>query len=319
MKYLVTGAAGFIGSNLVDQIIQSGDQLIAIDNFDETLRPANSRRRWRQQLGDSPQVEFIEGDLVSLPLADLLNDVEVVVHQAATPGLNPSWVHFDRYLHNNVLATQSLAQALVKASDSPRFSVRQIVHASTSSVYGLLATGDELEPTKPISPYGISKLASEQVWGAYAPLIPANLVTLRYFSVYGPRQRSDMAWSRFITAILDDKEIHITGDGEQMRSVTYVGDVVSATLQAGTSEKAKGVYNICGDVGISVNAAIEIIETLLEKNAKKTFMPARLGDQARTQGANEKAKAQLAFANRTSIQEGLAAQIENVLSERSSP
>lgn len=317
MKYLVTGAAGFIGSNLIDRIVQNGDEVIAIDNFDETLRPASSRRRWHRQLGNSPQVKFIEGDLVDLPLPDLLLDVEVVIHQAATPGLNPSWIHFDRYLHNNVLATQSLAQALVKASERPRFLVKRVVHASTSSVYGLLATGDELEPTKPISPYGISKLASEQVWGAYAKLIPADLITLRYFSVYGPRQRSDMAWSQFIEAILNDEEIQITGDGEQTRSVTYVGDVVTATLQAGNSDRAQGIYNICGDVGISVNEAIKTIETLIGKSAKKTYVPTRLGDQARTQGNNKKAKTELGFTNSTSIQEGLAAQIKNALNERS--
>ena len=313
MKYLITGGAGFIGSHIVEQLINLGDDVTIIDNFDETLRPATSRREWLALMQAKERFTFIEEDLVNLNLREMVGNLDFVIHQAATPGLLPSWTAFEQYLHNNVLATKKLAEAVASVTSAGKSQLKKIVHASTSSVYGAIADRDESQQPNPISPYGISKLASEQIWSAYAPQIEPGIVILRYFSVYGPRQREDMAWSRFIRAISAGEPIEVTGTGEQKRSATYVGDVVSATLAAANLPSAKGIYNICGNQSISVNEAISIIEDILAKTAQRVHSESRSGDQLHTEGVNRKAKAELHFENRFSIKDGLHAQVKDYL------
>lgn len=304
MKYLVTGGAGFIGSHLVEKLLTAGNEVVAIDSFDETLRPAISRRLWSQKLVPKDGLRFIEGDLSSLALDDLLDGVDVVIHQAATPGLIPSWSSFDKYLQNNVLSTQLLAEAVSRSG------VRKVVNASTSSVYGLMAIGDESLPTKPISPYGISKLASEMIWRASEAQIRCPITTLRYFSVYGPRQRTDMAWSIFIEKLVTEQEIEVTGDGRQSRTSTFVGDVVEATIAAGSPDSPSGVFNICGDEEVSVLTALDKLSYLLNTTPRITFVERRRGDQAQTRGINDAAKTKLGFENKTSFVDGLKAQVD---------
>jgi nucleoside-diphosphate-sugar epimerase len=313
MKYLVTGGAGFIGSHITEELTSQGHEVTIIDSFDDTLRPPGSRRFWLDSVRKVSNLKLIEADLIDVDLHSLVGDFDFLIHQAATPGLVPSWVSFEKYLQNNVLATQKLASAVASVSRSNESRLKRVVHASTSSVYGGIANSDESQPTTPISPYGITKLASEQIWAAYTQTTEIELVILRYFSVYGPRQREDMAWSKFIRAISQGEKIEITGDGEQRRSATYVRDVAKATLAATTAPVASGIYNICGDEGISVNNALLLIEQILGKSADKRHTEKRLGDQLHTQGINDKAKRDLGFQNETTIKEGLEAQIKDYL------
>lgn len=303
MKYLVTGGAGFVGSHVVEGLLGQQQEVVVIDNFDETLRSSSSRQQWWQKMNAVNNLSLVSADLTQHQLDELLVGVDVVIHQAATPGLVPSWLSFDRYLRNNVLATQLLAEAVCRSN------VKRVVHASTSSVYGLTAIGDESLPTKPISPYGISKLASELIWAAHAGEIGCPVTVLRYFSVYGPRQRTDMAWSIFIGRLMSDQGIQMTGDGKQSRTATYVVDAARATIAAASPDSTPGVYNICGDEEISVIDALGLIAGFVGVKPEIEFIPSRKGDQAQTQGNNTAAKEALGFSNLTSLKEGIAAQV----------
>ncbi len=303
MKYLVTGGAGFIGSHIVEQLLSLGHEVIAVDNFDVTLRPADQRKDWWQSAQSRQGIQLVSADLTEYPINRLLSGVDIVIHQAATPGLVPSWVAFDRYLRNNVLATQLLAQAVSQSA------VKKVVHASTSSVYGLTAVGDESLQPNPISPYGISKLASEMIWASYKDVLPCPVTTLRYFSVYGPRQRTDMAWSIFIGQLMANQQIQITGDGTQSRTATYVGDAAAATIAASDLQAPDGLYNICGDEEITVTEALNRIAQLLDIEPNVVYTSRRRGDQAQTRGINSAAKKELGFENRTTVAEGIQAQV----------
>jgi len=303
LRYLVTGAAGFIGSHIVEQLLVQDQVVTAVDNFDETLRDATPRREWWEEARQAKNLTLIEGDLTQLRLSEILEGVDVVINQAATPGLMPSWVSFDRYLSNNVLATQLLAEAVTNSK------VQKVVHASTSSVYGLNAIGDESQQTRPISPYGISKLASELIWSAYGSRMDCPVTILRYFSVYGPRQRNDMAWSIFIKKLFTGQQIEITGDGSQSRSNTYVRDVAEVTIAAGQPKSASGTFNISGDEHVSTIDALRLIAEEIGVEPDIQLVAPRRGDQSQTKGINTAAKEHLGFQNRTSLIEGIKAQV----------
>ncbi len=227
MKCLVTGAAGFIGSHLCEELLRAGHEVTGADAFIPYYPEAAKRRNLEGALG-RPGYRFVRADLRSDPLEELVAGAEVVFHLAAMPGLVWSWTHFDWYLTCNVQATQRLLEALRPRAGS----LRRLVYASTSSVYGRFSSGEEAMPTRPISPYGVTKLAGEHLCRAYADAFGLPVVTLRYFSVYGPRQRPDMGYYQFIRALLRDEPVTVTGDGQQVRGNTYVSDCVAATVAA---------------------------------------------------------------------------------------
>ena len=226
MRALVTGCAGFIGSHLCEALIAAGHDVVGVDCFTDYYARSHKEANLAQ-LRDEARFSLREVDLAAGELSNLLNGVDVVYHQAAQPGVRASWgSYFDTYVRHNIVATQRLLEA-VKGQPLRRF-----VYASSSSVYGdaeAFPTSEMVIP-KPVSPYGVTKLAAEQLVYLYGRNYGVPTVSLRYFTVYGPRQRPDMAFRRFIEWALADQPIHVYGDGEQTRDFTFVGDVVAARL-----------------------------------------------------------------------------------------
>jgi nucleoside-diphosphate-sugar epimerase len=239
MKCAVTGAAGFIGSHLCEALLAGGHQVLGLDAFIPYYPRALKERNLAELLG-RPGFAFHDVDLRTDPLDPLVAEAEVVFHLAAMPGLVKSWTDFDGYWTCNVQATQRLLEAVRRHSRLRRF-----VYGSTSSVYGRYGTGDESLPTRPISPYGVTKLAGENLCRAFAEERGLPLVVLRYFSVYGPRQRPDMGYHRFIRALLCGEPVTVYGDGMQVRGNTYVGDCVAATVAAAEAPVGE-TYNVGG-------------------------------------------------------------------------
>jgi nucleoside-diphosphate-sugar epimerase len=302
MRVLVTGAAGFIGSHLCERLLQAGHEVLGMDAFipyypraikEQNLHP------WQQ----NPRFTFCEMDCRFVELEPLLEGVEAVYHLAAMPGLLKSWTHFDLYTSCNLVGTRRLLEAVRHCPDLKRF-----VYASTSSVYGRHATGDESLPLRPISPYGVTKLASETLCRAYADEHGVPVVVLRYFSVYGPRQRPDMAYYRFIDALLRDRPLTVCGDGHQVRGNTFVNDCVEATLDALNAPIGE-TYNVGGGESASVWDVVKKLEALTGKKALIEREAPRPGDQRTTLADVSKIQRHLTWAPRTTLSEGLARQL----------
>ena len=312
MRALVTGCAGFIGSHLVESLLGDGATVVGIDCFNENYgRAQKLRNLTTAQEWDS--FEFVPVDLSRGGLVDLVSEVETVFHLAAEPGVRPSWgARFEAYVRNNVIATQHLLEAAAQV-DGVR-----VVYASSSSVYGhaeSYPTTEDMVP-RPYSPYGVTKLAAEHLAGLYHENFGVDTVSLRYFSVYGPRQRPDMAFARFCEAALAGKEITVFGDGRQVRDFTYVDDVVAATRAAATGESCLGgVYNIGGGGQTSVRDAIELLTDLVDRKLEVRYEPAVSGDVRRTAASVEKAERDLAFTARIAFADGFAKQLEAVRAE----
>jgi nucleoside-diphosphate-sugar epimerase len=302
MNCLVTGAAGFIGSHLCEQLLQAGHRVVGLDAFlpyyPRSLKEANL-----QGARQHPRFRFVECDLRQDNLDDLLAEVEVIFHLAAMPGLAQSWTDFDLYQSCNLTATQRLLEAARRSQ-----SLRRLVYASTSSVYGRFSTGDESLPTRPISPYGVTKLAAEQLCRAYADEYGLPLVVLRYFSVYGPRQRPDMAYARFIHALLTGQPVVVYGDGLQVRGNTYIADCISATLAALAAPLGE-IYNVGGGEAVTIREVLACLERLLGCKAHIQYAPPRPGDQRQTLADTRKLQRHLGWTPRTALEEGLARQI----------
>jgi nucleoside-diphosphate-sugar epimerase len=301
MKCLVTGAAGFIGSHLCDRLLQEGGQVVGLDGF----VPSYPRPLKESNLAAArtcPRFQFHAVDLRSDPLGPWFDDVEVVFHLAAMPGLPRSWSEFDLYESCNVTATQRLLEAV------PRRGLRRFVYASTSSVYGRFAAGDEGLPTRPISPYGVTKLAAENLCRAYAEERGLPLVVLRYFSVYGPRQRPDMGYHRFIHALLTGEPVPVFGDGLQVRGNTYIDDCVAATVAAASALPGE-IYNVGGGEAVSVWDVLRKLEAIVGRRAVIRQEPARPGDQRHTCADTGKLLRYLGWQPRVGLDEGLARQV----------
>jgi nucleoside-diphosphate-sugar epimerase len=301
-KCLVTGAAGFIGSHLCETLLTQGHTVAGLDAF-IPYYPRPLKETNLAALKTHPHFQFFERDLRTDPLADAAKDVEVVFHLAAMAGLTKSWTDFDLYQNCNLQATQRLLEA-VKGHRLTKF-----LYASTSSVYGRFSSGDETLPTRPISPYGVTKLASENLCRAYFEEHDLPLVTLRYFSVYGPRQRPDMGYFQFIKAMLEDAPITVFGDGLQSRGNTYIDDCIAATIAAVECPSGE-VYNIGGGETANVWDILHKLEAILDKKANVQQQPARAGDQRYTVADTRKLHHHLGWQAKTKLDEGLARQVE---------
>jgi nucleoside-diphosphate-sugar epimerase len=302
MRCLVTGAAGFIGSHLCERLLAAGHEVVGIDALIPYYAPAVKAANVAAAR-NSRAFTFHRLDLRQGAPEAVLDSAEVVFHLAAMPGLPKSWTDFDLYEGCNITATQRLLEAVRRL---PR--LRRFVYASTSSVYGRFATGDETLPTRPVSPYGVTKLAAEQLCRAYAEVFGLQLVVLRYFSVYGPRQRPDMGYHRFIRALLEDAEITVFGDGEQVRGNTYVADCVEATVAAADATVGE-VYNVGGGEAVSVWEVLRKLEAITGRKARVSRQPARPGDQRYTFADTTRLQRHLGWAPQARLEEGLARQV----------
>ena len=303
MDCVVTGAAGFIGSHLCERLLADGHAVAGIDCFtDYYARPLKERNLAPFRL--HPQFTFHELDLSGGVPANAVAGAEWVFHLAAMPGLTRSWLDFDTYTRHNVTATHRLLEAL---KGSP--TLKKLVYASTSSVYGKYASGDESLPTRPSSPYGITKLAGEQLCRVYFEEFSVPAVVLRYFSVYGPRQRPEMGYNLFIDAILKGKPIKLTGDGSQLRGNTYVADCVDATIRA-TLAMPGETFNLGGGELVTVLDVFRKLEKIIGKPAIIERHPPRPGDQLATGADVTKLWRHLQWKPTTSIDDGLKMQVE---------
>jgi nucleoside-diphosphate-sugar epimerase len=302
MKCLVTGAAGFIGSHLCERLVDDGHAVVGLDAFipyyPRPIKEANLAAL-RSRSGFS----FHALDLRTDTLAEALDGVEVVFHLAAMAGLAKSWTDFELYQTCNLSATQRLLEAVGSVP-----SLRRFVYASTSSVYGRFSSGDETLPTRPISPYGVTKLAGENLCRAFHEERGLPLVVLRYFSVYGPRQRPDMGYQRFIAALLEGRPITVFGDGSQARGNTYVGDCVEATV-ASLRAPLGETYNVGGGESASVWDILDKLEAITGCRAEIRQEPARPGDQRSTFADTSKLQRHLGWQPRVRLDEGLGEQV----------
>jgi nucleoside-diphosphate-sugar epimerase len=302
MKCLVTGAAGFIGSHLCEHLLQAGHDVIGLDAF-IPFYPRSLKEGNLTTFRSHPAFRFHPLDLRCDPLDDALAGVEAVFHIAAMPGLTRSWTEFDLYESCNVTATQRLLEAVRRPP-----SLRRFLYASTSSVYGRFGSGDETLLTRPISPYGVTKLAAENLCRAYADECSLPLVVLRYFSVYGPRQRPDMGYYRFIDALLNGRPVTVHGDGLQSRGNTYVEDCVAATAAALEAPVGE-VYNVGGGETANVWEVLGKLERILGRRAVVRREPARPGDQRVTGADTTKLTRHLGWRPHVGLDKGLARQV----------
>ena len=301
---LVTGCAGFIGSHLTESLLADGHSVLGVDCFNDNYRRSDKRANL-QIASDYARFELVTGDLVELDVAALVEQVDVIYHLAGEPGVRSSWgSRFDTYTHHNVAATQRL----LEVTEAQRF-----VYASSSSIYGdaLTLPTHEDETPRPLSPYGVTKLAAEHLCVLYGEEHGVDTVALRYFSVYGPRQRPDMAFRRFCEAIHAGEPIEVFGDGRQTRDFTYVGDIVDATRAAAQADTPTGrVYNIGGGNRTSLRCALEVLAGLAGRPLDLRHHDRESGDVMDTGADTTRAERELGFSPRTSLADGLAAELE---------
>lgn len=302
MRVLVTGAAGFIGSHLSEGLIAAGHDVVGLDAF-IPYYPRTLKERNLERLRDAASFRFHDVDLRTGPIEPLVDGIDAVVHLAAMPGLDRSWSDLEMYLTCNIAATSRLLDAC-RARDVARF-----IHISTSSVYGRDAVGDEEMPTNPVSPYGVTKLAAEHLVMAYVQTLGFPAAILRYFSIYGPRQRPDMAYQIFTEALSEGRPITVFGDGEQSRSSTFVADAVAGTIAAITGAEIGGIYNIAGGRRITLNQAIATIADELGVTPTIEHGPARAGDQRHTEADTTRAREAFGYRATVDPEVGLREQV----------
>jgi UDP-glucuronate 4-epimerase len=312
-RALVTGCAGFIGSHLTESLLEDGVSVVGVDCFNsnygrqQKLRNLERAKEW-------DDFEFLPLDLARGELHELLDECDLTLHLAAEPGIRASWgSRFEAYLRNNVLATQHLLDA---AQDHPD---KRFVYASSSSIYGQaerLPTSEDTDPA-PMSPYGVTKLGGEHLCQLYNANHGVETVCLRYFSVYGPRQRPDMAFHQFCRAVIAGDSVTVFGDGEQTRDFTFVGDVVEATRSAATApEVVGGTYNIGGGSQIKLNEAIAAISELAGRQLELNYVQRAYGDVRDTGADTTRARRDLGFQPRTQFADGLREEFEWLLTAK---
>jgi nucleoside-diphosphate-sugar epimerase len=304
LRVVVTGAAGFIGSHLSERLLAAGHDVVGIDCFSDFYdRDTKEQNLLSSRRHDA--FHFSEADLVEADLATLVDGASVVYHMAGLDGVRPSWGNqFDRYVRDNVIATQRLLEAL---KGTP---LKRMVFAGSSSVYG----DAEMFPTKesalphPLSPFGVTKLAAEHLTHLYTRNYAIPVVSVRYFTVYGPRQRPDMAFSRFIQALAAGDDIEVFGDGEQTRDLTYVSDAVEGTIKASTADVVGQVFNLGGGSRVTVNQVLAMLEEISGLKVRRKNLPATPGDPRHSGASINLARERLGWEPRVSLRDGLAKQ-----------
>jgi UDP-glucuronate 4-epimerase len=310
MQALVTGCAGFIGSHLTETLLDAGHNVVGIDCFNDNYGREQKLTNLRH-VREWTDFEFVPIDLSRGDLLSFVSSTDVIFHLAAEPGVRPSWgARYERYVRNNVLATQHLLEACRVAPDT------RMVFASSSSVYGDAGAGGSSEdaPTRPMSPYGQTKLSAEHLCSLYRREFGLDVVSLRYFTVFGPRQRPDMAFHKFLRAALTGAPIAIFGDGRQTRDFTYVEDVVAATVAAGTVAKLdEPVLNIGGGSPTSLLRVLEVVQELVGKPLEIEYLERERGEARDTRAQTAKARDALGFVPQTTLEQGLGAELEWLL------
>ena len=305
MKAVVTGCAGFIGSHLTERLLRENFEVVGIDCFTNYYPRDIKEKNIAQALKDA-DFKLIEADILDMqefPQADY------IFHSAAQPGVRTSWgKDFEIYVRNNILVTQKLLE-FYKNRD-----IKKFIYASSSSIYGnaKLPLKEDMSPN-PISPYGVTKLAGENLCHLYYANYGVPVIALRYFSVYGPRQRPDMAIHRLVPAILNGKEFLIFGDGNQTRDFTYVDDIVEANILAARSNSRGKVFNIGSGNRISVNELIKLISETLNQEARVSYVEEQKGDVHHTRAHIAEARAKLGWRPRVSIADGVKKYIDSIV------
>ena len=301
MRSLVTGVAGFIGSHLAERLLEKKHDVLGVDCFTDyypkSLKEANLKRLLTQ-----PSFSFLEENLLTANLSELLRDRDYVFHQAAQAGVRSSWgAEFEIYTSLNVLATQRLLEAC------KGLNVKKFIYASSSSVYGDAKELPLKEESllKPVSPYGVTKLAAEQLCYTYWKNYQVPTISLRYFTVYGPRQRPDMAFHRFMRAILEGETIEIYGDGQQTRDFTFVSDIINGNLLAMESSQVGGVFNLGGGSRVILQDVLETIQQVAGKGTKIVYRDVQRGDVRHTLADTSRAVGELGYRTQVDVTTGL--------------
>jgi nucleoside-diphosphate-sugar epimerase len=304
-RYLVTGCAGFIGSHLTEALLARGHEVVGVDAF-RAFYPRATKERSLSRAAADARFSLLELDLAEAPPP--LDGIDAVVHLAAQPGVRSSWgASFGAFVRDNVLATQRLVEAAAQARI-------RVVLASTSAVYGnapVYPVHEEIRPG-PVSPYGVTKLACEHLARAYARSHGLDAVSLRYFTVYGPRQRPDMAFARMIAAVNQSRIFRMYGDGTQSRDFTYVADAVEATIAALERAPSGRVYNVGGGAEARLLDAVRVCEQLTGRALHVIYDAPAAGDVRRTAADTSLIRGELGWKPRTTLADGLAAQLADV-------
>ncbi len=304
-RMVVTGAAGFIGSHICEALVARGDDVLGIDCFTDYYDVAQKRANL-SALAGNPRFQLVEESLTRLDLKCTLSGAGVVFHLAAQPGVRKSWgSDFETYIENNVRATQMLCEAMKGSS-------ARLVYSSSSSVYGQTAQLPMREdhPTQPNSPYGVTKLAGENLCLLYAANHGLSVAALRYFTVYGPRQRPDMAFNRFITAMYAGAPLDVYGSGNQTRDFTFVTDAVAANLAAAAYRGDHRVFNIGGGSRVSLNTVIDLMGRVTGRTPNARFSDTQKGDVMHTMADISLAQRELGYAPEVGIEAGIAREAE---------
>lgn len=308
MQVLVTGCAGFIGSHLCERLLLDGHHITGVDALTDSYDPQWKLRNL-DRLCSSDRFDFVHTEVLSIKQR-VVDDAQLIFHLAGRPGVRTSWgPEFQHYLRHNVLSTQRLLERAT-LSETPK----RVVFASSSSVYGdtPVERVKEDHPTNPVSPYGITKLAGEQLCSVYAKQSCLEVITLRLFTVYGPRQRPDMAFHRLIQAALTGTKFVLFGDGRQQRDFTFVQDVVEALTLAGRVPGRTDTFNVAGGGRVSMNQAIELVEEISGRRINVDRQPPQSGDVRNTGADLSKSREVLGYSPRVKLRDGLRAQIESM-------
>jgi UDP-glucuronate 4-epimerase len=305
-RYLVTGCAGFIGSCLVDTLLAEGHAVVGVDAFTDYY-PRDRKQAAIAAAASHPAFELVELDLGDGPPPDqALEGVDGVFHLAARPGVRASWGEgFEPYVHDNVLATHVVAECATRRG-------LRVVFASSSSVYGdaLAYPTREDAPPAPVSPYGVTKLTCEHLLRAHARNFELDYVGLRYFTVYGPRQRPDMAFARMIGALVGGPSFEVYGDGTQSRDFTYVQDAVAATILAMRNAPSGGIYNVGGGSEATLRESVAIVEELSGRTLNVGYGKVAAGDVRRTLADTERIRVEVGWQPAVDLRMGLASMLE---------
>ena len=305
MNFLITGGAGFIGSTLADKLLKEADRIIVIDNFNDYYDVNQKEQNVAHNL-NNPNYKLYRGDICDRRLVEevfAMNDINAVIHIAARAGVRPSLEDPAEYIRSNIDGTINILENMRK------FNVKKMVFASSSSVYGNCKAekfSEDLKITEPISPYAATKSACEQFLYTYSKLYGINTVCLRFFTVFGPRQRPDLAIRKFIELIEKDEPIPVYGDGTTLRDYTYIDDIISGICAAIEYKKTPyEIINLGGGSPIMLNDMISTIEKILGKTAKRNYMPMQAGDVDKTVSDISKARKLLDYKPKTSFEDGI--------------